>query len=121
MKKILLIDDMPDTVELMRRILSAGEYEFVSAPDAETGLQTALETQPDLILLDLGLPDYDGLTVISWFQEEESLKAIPVIAFTAWPQEALEKMVVSYGFKGYISKPVKSVREFLGYINTFLP
>jgi two-component system cell cycle response regulator DivK len=119
-KKILLIEDVNDTVELVRRILTAHGFEFFHAPDAETGLQTALEQSPDLILLDLGLPDYDGQTLAGWIHEQDALPAVPLIAFTAWPEETARRMVASYGFDGYISKPIVNINDFAKQVASFL-
>ena len=120
MKKILLIEDMPDTVQLVQRILTARGYEFVYASDAETGLRSALENLPDLILLDLGLPDYDGQTVAGWIRDESALSSTPLIAFSAWPEETARKMVESYGFDGFISKPIVNVNLFVERVASFL-
>lgn len=120
MLKILLVEDMPDTVELVRRALSTHEYEIIHAPDAETGLQLALNEHPHLILLDLGLPDYDGQTLVGWLRAEPSLADIPIVAFTAWPQETARKMVESYGCNGYIQKPIIKVKDFAQQIDSFL-
>ena len=120
MKKILLIEDVEDTVELVQKILTARGYEFVHAPDAETGLQYALQHLPDLILLDLGLPDYDGQTLAGWIRDEAPLLSTPLIAFTAWPEETARKMVDSYGFNGYISKPIVNVNDFSEHVASFL-
>lgn len=120
MLKILLVEDIPDTVNLVRRALSAHGYEVVHAPDAETGLQMALDERPHLILLDLGLPDYDGQTLAGWLRAEPSLKDTPIIAFTAWPQETARNMVASYGCDGYIQKPILKVKDFVDQINSFL-
>jgi CheY-like chemotaxis protein len=120
MKKILLIEDVADTIELVRKILTARGYEFVFAEDAETGLQLAQEQVPDLILLDLGLPDYDGQTLAGWIHNEKALLSIPLIAFTAWPEETARDMVKSYGFNGYISKPIINVNEFSERVASFL-
>ncbi len=120
MIKILLVEDMPDTAELVRRALSPQRYEVVHAPDAETGLQLALEQRPSLILLDLGLPDYDGQTLAGWLRAEPALKETPIIAFTAWPQETARKMVESYGCNGYIQKPISRIKDFVAQIESFL-
>jgi CheY-like chemotaxis protein len=120
MKKILLIEDVEDTVELVQKILTSRGYEFVHAPDAETGLQYALQHLPDLILLDLGLPDYDGQTLAGWIRDETLLFSTPLIAFTAWPEETARKMVDSYGFTGYISKPIVNINEFSEHVASFL-
>ncbi len=120
MVKILLIEDIPDTVNLVRRALSSVGYELFHAADAETGLQVALEQHPDLILLDLGLPDYDGQTLAGWLRAEPALEKTPIIAFTAWPQETAHQMVASYGCNGYIAKPITSVKAFIDQINAYL-
>lgn len=120
MIKILLIEDILDTVELVRKALSPQNYEVIHALDAETGLQLALAQRPDLILLDLGLPDYDGQTLAGWLRAEDTLDDTPIIAFTAWPQETAKKMVESYGCNGYISKPILKIREFADQVTSFL-
>jgi two-component system cell cycle response regulator DivK len=120
MTKILLIEDILDTVELVRKALAPRGYEVIHAPDAETGLQQALGHHPDLILLDLGLPDYDGQTLAGWLRAEASLDETPIIAFTAWPQETARKMVESYGCDGYISKPILRIKEFANQVASFL-
>lgn len=120
MKKILLIEDVDDTVELVQKILLARGYDFVHAPDAETGLQFALAHLPDLILLDLGLPDYDGQTLAGWIHQEKQLQDIPLIAFTAWPEETAKQMVDSYGFTGYIGKPIININVFSDKVASYL-
>lgn len=120
MTKILVIEDIPDNAELVRRALSATGYDIIHAADAESGLQAALIHQPDLILLDLGLPDYDGQTLAGWLREETSLKSTPIVALTAWPEETARQMVENYGFNGYICKPITKVTEFISQIKSFL-
>jgi two-component system, cell cycle response regulator DivK len=120
MTKILIVEDIPDNVELVRRIMSARGYEVFHAPDAESGLETALATLPDLILLDLGLPDHDGLTLAGWFRAEPSLVNVPIIAYTAWPPDTARQMALTYGCNGYIGKPIGSVREFVKEVESFL-
>lgn len=120
MTKILLIEDTVDSVELVRRALSNRGYEVIHAVDAETGLELALAQLPDLILLDLGLPDYDGQTLAGWLRAEPVLDDTPIIAFTAWPQETARKMVDSYGCNGYISKPILKINEFVAQVDSYL-
>jgi CheY-like chemotaxis protein len=120
MTKILLIEDIPDNAELVRRALSSSGYEIIHAADAETGLRLALAEIPDLILLDLGLPDYDGQTLAGWLRDESVLDATQIVALTAWPEETAKQMVESYGCNGYISKPILKVNEFISQVNSFL-
>lgn len=120
MKKILLVEDMPDNVELARKILVSAGYEVIHAKDAETGYQLALEQHPDMILLDLGLPDYDGLTLAGQLREDPSFESMPIIAFTAWPPETAQKMAESYGCNGFIGKPIVRVNEFLAQVHAYI-
>ncbi len=120
MTKILLVEDILDNAALVRKALSGRNYEIVHALDAETGLQLALAHVPDLILLDLGLPDYDGQTLAGWLRAEPALTSTPIIAVTAWPEETAKKMVESYGFDGYICKPIIKVGEFAAKIDSYL-
>lgn len=120
MAKILLVEDIPDNAELVHRILSARGYEVIHAVDAESGLQMALDEHPDLILLDLGLPDFDGLTLAGWIRAEPSLAQVLIVAHTAWPPDTARQMVETYGCAGYIPKPIGSVKEFAEQIESFL-
>lgn len=120
MTKILLIEDIPDNAELTRKILLSAGFEVIHAPEAEIGFELALREQPALILLDLGLPDYDGQTLAGWLQADPATTHIPVVAFTAWPEETARRMVESYGCAGYISKPIVKVSEFIAVISSFL-
>ncbi len=120
MTKILIVEDMPDNAELARRIMSARGHEVIHAVDAETGLDMALANLPDLILLDLGLPDHDGLTLAGWLRAEDTLREVPIIAFTAWPPETASHMAETYGCNGFISKPIGSVKEFAEKVESFL-
>lgn len=120
MTKLLLVEDMPDNAELVRRIMSARGYEVLLASDAETGFQMALSELPDLILLDLGLPDHDGLTLAGWLRAEPAFIQVPIIAYTAWPPETAKQMAETYGCTGYIGKPIDSVKAFAEKIESFL-
>lgn len=120
MAKILVVEDIHDNFELVLRALSGTDHKIIHASDAETGLQFALDNIPDLILLDLGLPDYDGQTLAGWLREKPELANTPIIALSAWPEENAIEMVKSYGFSGYISKPITRVADFVARINSFL-
>ena len=106
MAKILVIEDYPDSAELVNKVLTMRGHEVLLAGDAETGLQSAIDHQPDLILLDLGLPDADGQTLAGWIRRVPELAQTPIVVCTAWPEDVAIKMVQAYGCNGYISKPV---------------
>jgi len=120
MSKILIVEDMLDNAELTRKVLTSAGYEVIHAPDAEAGLDLAISEQPNLILLDLGLPDYDGQTLAGWLKAEPQTAAIPIVAFTAWPEDTARQMVESYGCAGYISKPIVKINVFLAEIASLI-
>ncbi len=120
MPQILVIEDYRDNALLVERVMTARGYTVLHAPDGETGLQMAQEYKPDLILLDLGLPDIDGQTVASQMRLMPELAHTPIIAFTAWPEETAQNMVTAYGCKGYIHKPVDDINHLADQIEAFL-
>ncbi len=120
MSKILIVEDELDTMELVNRVLVAQNFEVFQAFTAEDGLAQAREQNPDLILLDLGLPDYDGQTLAGWLQDDPRLRSALIVAFTAWPVETVKEMTKSYGCAGYISKPIVSVNRFVEQIKSYM-
>lgn len=105
MAKILYIEDIQDNITYVEKVVKSRGHEFLFARNAETGLELALESKPDLILLDLGLPDADGQTLSVWLKGDPSLSAIPIIVLTAWPEEVVRQTVNAYGLNGYLCKP----------------
>jgi len=118
--KILYIEDIPDNIALVERILKSRGHEFLSAQNAEMGLELAVTSTPDLILLDLGLPDADGQTLSVWLKGNPSLSSTPIIVLTAWPEEVARRTVDAYNLNGYLCKPfsmpdlVKMIDSVLG-------
>ncbi len=119
MTTILIMEDDPHQSRLMRRLLEYAGYSVVVAPDGEGGLRMAMSTVPDLILLDMGLPDLDGQTVAGLVKGSSLLSRIPLVAVTAWPQDFAAEMAGAYGCDGYLSKPI-SAREFADQVGRFL-
>jgi DNA-binding response OmpR family regulator len=119
MAKILYIEDIEDNLTLVQKIVISRGHEFLSANNAETGLEMALDNQPDLILLDLGLPDSDGQTLSVWLRSEPALENIPIIVLTAWPEEVARHTVQAYGLDGYLCKPI-SLAELVQIIDATL-
>jgi len=103
--KILYIEDIQDNITLVEKIVKSRGHEFLFAQNAETGLELAVTSQPDLILLDLGLPDADGQTLSVWIKGNPSLSSIPIIVLTAWPEEVARQTVNAYNLNGYLCKP----------------
>ena len=119
MAKILVIEDNPDNAQLVETVLAARGYEVMRASDAESGLQMATDSPPDLILMDLGLPDFDGQTLVGWLRRVPALMKTPIIACTAWPEDVALKMVEAYACDGYIHKPI-NVPTFADDIAAYL-
>jgi two-component system cell cycle response regulator DivK len=103
---ILLVEDLDDNATLVRKVLSAQGYDVLWANTGEKGLDMASANPPGLILLDLGLPDIDGQTLVRYFRNMPELNNVPIIVVTAWPEESAKTMVAAYGCNGYIGKPV---------------
>ena len=103
----------------MRRILEARNHQILQADDGESGLQIAVEETPDVILVDLGLPDIDGQTLVALIKRVPELKDIPMIAVTAWPEDTARAMAEAYGCNGFISKPINT-RTFPDQIAEFI-
>ena len=103
---ILLVEDLDDNATLVRKVLNAQGYEVLWANTGEKGLDMAAENLPGLILLDLGLPDIDGQTLVRYFRNMPDLKDVPIVVVTAWPEETAKMMVTAYGCNDYIGKPV---------------
>ncbi|MAU11421.1 MAG: two-component system response regulator [Anaerolineaceae bacterium] len=119
MSRIVVIEDNPLNARMAHKLLSRAGHDVVLAEDGEIGLNAVLNNQPDLILIDLGLPDIDGQTIIGMLHMEEALSGVPIIAFTAWPQEEAFEMAQAYGCDGIITKPINT-RTFADEINSYL-
>lgn len=116
---ILLIEDNPNNARMMIRILEKSNYNVLHAEDGESGLFMALTETPDLILLDLGLPDVDGQTIAAHLRQNQDHIQIPMVIVTAWPSETAREMVAAYGCQGYIAKPIDT-REFPHQVAAYL-
>jgi CheY-like chemotaxis protein len=110
-KKILIIDDEKMNIIALAHYLKP-QYEIIIATDGQTGLEIAEKHIPDLILLDVVMPEMDGYDVIIKLKESESTKNIPVVFITGLNNDKDEKKGISLGAMGFIAKPFdKSVVE----------
>jgi two-component system cell cycle response regulator DivK len=112
MPKILIIEDNPANLTLATFLLQSAGHSVLSAKDAETGLTTAREEQPDLILMDIQLPGMDGLEATALLKSDRATSDIPVIALTALAMKGDEERIRAAGCDGYIAKPL-AYRDFL--------
>jgi two-component system cell cycle response regulator DivK len=105
MKKILIVEDTEINRDLLVQLLE-DNYELAEAVNGREGLEKAASEKPDLILLDIGLPEMDGWEVSAKLKEDDQLKDIPVIAVTAHAMAGDEERAYAQGFDGYLSKPI---------------
>ena len=118
--RILIIEDEPDAVELLQFSLGASGYQTLSANDGWAGVQIAERERPDLILLDLMLPELDGMAVCEILRRKESTSIIPIIMLTACATEDARVLGLESGADDYLTKPF-SQRELLVRIRRLLP
>jgi signal transduction histidine kinase len=103
---ILNVEDTPDNRNLVRRILESEGYTVVDAVNALEGIEKAVEVEPDLILMDINLPDLDGFTAVTRIRSFKKLKTIPILALTARNVSDDRERARAIGCDGYLSKPV---------------
>ncbi|MFQ5582581.1 MAG: response regulator [Mariprofundaceae bacterium] len=118
-KKILIIEDNPVNMKLASSLLLKEGYAVREASDAETGMAIAREQNPALILMDIQLPDMDGLTATKLLKNNAATNDIPVIALTAFAMKGDEEKMLAAGCDDYIAKPIR-YQEFLSTIDTWL-
>lgn len=116
---ILIVEDNALNLKLLVDLLEAHGYRTVSTGDGLEAINLARETRPDLILMDIQLPDVSGLEITRWLKEDERTKDIPVIAVTAFAMAGDERRARDSGCDGYIAKPIM-VSEFLRTIARFV-
>ncbi len=108
MKKILMIEDESDQIKMIRFRLEASGYQFLSAPDAISGIKIAQQEKPDLILMDMLLPGMNGIEAAGELKKDVRTKNIPVIAVTAVGTSDVEEKCIQSGMVGFIRKPYDS-------------
>jgi two-component system cell cycle response regulator DivK len=107
MKKILIADDKPTGRELVRTVLENAGYAVVEASDGSEALKMARESSPDLIILDLHMPNIDGFGVIEQLRRDALFARTPVVALTASAMQGDRERALNLGFTGYITKPIR--------------
>ena len=118
-KTVLVVEDNELNMKLFHDLLEAHGYNILQTKDGMEALQLARQHHPDLILMDIQLPEVSGLEVTKWLKEDDSLKSIPVVAVTAFAMKGDEEKIRSGGCEAYIAKPI-SVATFLETIEKVL-
>lgn len=106
MPRILYIEDNRDNRLLVRRVLLAEGIEVIEAASAQEGFELAEATPPDLILMDINMPNLDGLKATGYIRQNELLRHIPVVALTANVMKGDREKALDAGCDGYIQKPI---------------
>jgi two-component system cell cycle response regulator DivK len=117
--KILYIEDNPQNIRLVRKMLGIGGYEMLEATNGEDGLQMVCDHMPDLILMDINLPDIDGMEVTARLKATPDLAHIPVVALTANTMHGDRERFTLGGCDGYLAKPITK-KELLLVVAQFL-
>ena len=118
-KTVLIVEDNELNMKLFNDLLEAKGYNVVQTRNGLTALDLAKEHRPDLILMDIQLPEVSGLEVTKWIKEDETIASIPVIAVTAFAMKGDEERIRQGGCEAYISKPI-SVATFIKTIQYYI-
>ena len=118
-KKILLVDDSQTVLMMEQMILKKGAYDIVTARDGKEGIAKAVQVKPDLILMDIVMPNMNGFEAVKQLRQQEETKTIPILMVTT--RGEAESMETGYesGCSDYVTKPINSV-ELLTKIKNFL-
>ena len=116
--RVLVIDDEPPIRKLLRMGLTTQGYDVLEASNGKTALDLATH-KPDLIILDIQLPHISGLTLASEFKKNAKIKAIPIIAVTAFAMNEDEQKILDAGCEAYIAKPI-SIKHFIDTVQKYL-
>lgn len=118
-KKVMIVEDNELNMKLFHDLLEAHGVETIQARDGKNVLALAREHKPDLVLMDIQLPEVSGLDITKWLKEDDELKSIPVIAVTAFAMKGDEQKIREGGCEDYISKPI-SVIKFIETVQKYL-
>jgi two-component system cell cycle response regulator DivK len=119
MKTVLIVEDNELNMKLFHDLLEAHGYRILQTRDGMDALRLAREHRPNLILMDIQLPEVSGLEVTKWIKEDDDLKSIPIIAVTAFAMKGDEEKIREGGCEAYIAKPI-SVAGFLETVNKYI-
>ena len=119
MSTILIVEDNAKNMKLVRDVLQHHGHTTLEAETGEAGLNLALKERPDLVLMDIQLPDIDGTTVLARIREDTSFDAMPVLAVSASVMPDDQQKIISSGFDAFITKPI-NLKQFQETVKRFL-
>jgi two-component system cell cycle response regulator DivK len=117
-ERILVVEDNDRNMKLFRDVLGATGYRTFEATTGSEVVELAAEHTPDLVLMDIQMPDVDGVEALRRLRADERTAAIPVLAVTAQAMQGDREHFLAQGFDGYLSKPV-NVRELIGTVRRY--
>jgi two-component system cell cycle response regulator DivK len=120
LRQILVAEDNDINRELIRIVLEGQGYEVIEATTGKQALAVLEGTHPDLVLLDIQMPELDGYKVISLIRENPQLKSLKVVALTAFAMDGDRERAMQAGFDGYLTKPIE-IASLKSSINSLLP
>src|SRR6195256_4962783 len=118
-KTVMIVEDNELNMKLFHDLLEAHGYDTIGTRSGTEALDLARRHHPDLILMDIQLPEVSGLEVTKWLKEDQELRSIPVVAVTAFAMKGDEERIREGGCEAYIPKPI-SVTSFLETVRRFL-
>ena len=118
-KRILIVEDNELNMKLLNDVLEAYGYEVIQAREGRMALPLARQHRPDLILMDIQLPDISGLDAVRQLKEDEQMREIPIIAVTAFAMVGDERKTLESGCNAYVAKPIM-LRPFLETVERFI-
>ncbi len=118
-KTVLVVEDNELNMKLFHDLLEASGYGTIQTQSGLEAIDLAREHRPDLILMDIQLPEVSGLEVTKWIKEDDELRSIPIIAVTAFAMKGDEERIRQGGCEAYLSKPI-SVGKFLETVKAYL-
>ncbi len=118
-KTVLIVEDNELNMKLFHDLLDAHGYATLQTRNGMEALQLARDHRPDLILMDIQLPEVSGLEVTKWLKEDDQLRGIPIVAVTAFAMKGDEERIRQGGCEAYLSKPI-SVMSFVDTIRRFI-
>ena len=119
MSTILIVEDNEKNMKLVRDILQFKGHQTLEAVTGEEGVRLAREHKPDLVLMDIQLPDIDGITALRRIRADAALDAIPVLAVSASVMPDEQQKIVTSGFDAYVTKPI-NLKSFFETVQHFL-
>ena len=119
MSKILIVEDNEKNMKLVRDLLQYKGHQTLEAITGMDGVRQAIDNVPDLILMDIQLPDISGIQALALIREQAALRGVPVLAVSASVMPEEQQKIVTSGFDAFIAKPI-NIKQFIEAVQSFL-